>query len=246
MKYDRFLVVIGEVTVAEEGASPAAKMAGAKLFDMKKAGEKPVVTFPKLPAKAYGHVSYTIAPATAATELGDASDADRQVMVAGGYSVYVEGTATKGTVSKKLSWGFKTNTLYDRCRSEESGKETDGIVVTNGGTESVQLTIHGDHLFYDDLQSKEAKLRFDNLAAADANNDGTLTLEELAAVKLAALPQGSGPYGTGSAAGINDLRAYVEAVAHRRALPRRGGVLRLGPLTTPGFSRAARRSSGTH
>lgn len=213
--FERFLVVIGEVSVAEGGAAPAARMAGSKLFEMKRAtGDKLVTRFERVPAKAYDRVSYAIAPAGASTELGDgASDADKQLMIAGGYSIYFEATATRGAASKRMAWGFTTSTLYDRCTSVESGKETDGIVVTNGGTANAQLTIHGDHFFYDDLQSESAKLRFDNLAAADANDDGTLTLEELGAVKLAALPAGSGPYGTGSAAGVHDLRAYVEALS---------------------------------
>jgi hypothetical protein len=212
--YTRFLVVLGEVSVAEtETSAPVARMPVARLFDLHKTGTKPVFTAPALPAKAYQHVSYLVGPATAATELGVATDADKQLMTTGGYSIYVEGTATKGTESKRFTWGFKTKTLLDRCEGEVSGKSTKGVVVSNGGTDAVELTIHGDHLFYDDLQDPEAKVRFDNIAAADANTDGEVTLEELAAVKLAAIPAEKGPYGTGSAPGINDLRAFVEALS---------------------------------
>jgi hypothetical protein len=53
----------------------------------------------------------------------------------------------------------------------------------------VQLTTHGDHLYYDRLQASpdpeiKTSLRFDTLAAADANDDGELTLEELNAAPL--------------------------------------------------------------
>lgn len=215
IKYSKFLIVLSDVTVAEEGKAPVATQATPKIFDMHSAGVKPVISFPNLPAKAYTHVSYAIVPAAATAELGGgATDADKQLMVQNGYSVYVEATATKDATTKSFSWGFKTNTLYDRCKGEISGKETDGVVVTNGGTDAVELTIHGDHLFYDDLQSPEAKVRFDNLAAADADNDGKITLEELAAVQLADKTKiTAGPYGTGSASGINDLRAFVEALS---------------------------------
>jgi hypothetical protein len=209
IRYDKFLVALGEVTV-----DGAAKMPGYKLFSMKQPGDKPVVTFAGVGAKAYPHVSYSIAPATGAIESTDGvTEADKTMMVTSGYSVYVEATATKEAVTKKYAWGFTARTLYDHCKGELSGKETDGVVVTNGGTDLVQLTIHGDHLYYDDLQSKEAKVRFGNIAAADANGDGTITLEELAAVQLAAIPAEQGAYGTGSAAGINDLRAFVEALS---------------------------------
>lgn len=214
IKYDRFLVTFHDIEVAEDGASPAVTMSGSKLFNHKIPGDKSIVKFTNVPAKAYTHVSYRIAPATAETELGDgATEADKQVMVSNGYSVYVEATATKGASTKSYKWGFKLDTLYDRCKGDISGKETDGVIVTNGGTDTVQLTIHGDHLYYDDLQAKEARVRFDNIANADADDDGVITLEELAAVKLAAIPKANGPYGTGSAAGINDLRAFVEALS---------------------------------
>lgn len=216
IKYERFLVTFHDINVGVEGSAPAASMTGSRLFNNKVKGDKLITKFNDLPAKAYTHVSYRIAPAVADTELGDGVTAeDKTLMVSNGYAVYVEATATNAatSTSKKYKWGFKLNTLYDKCKGEIAGKETDGSVVTNGGTDSVQLTIHGDHLYYDDLQAKEAKVRFDNIAAADANNDGEITLEELAAVKLAAIPKEKGPYGTGSAAGINDLRAFVEALS---------------------------------
>jgi hypothetical protein len=215
VRYTKFLVVISEVSVAEDGKAPAAQLATPKLFDMHAPGQKPVATFADLPGRAYPHVSYAIAPATAVVEVGaGATEADKQLMVANGYSVFVEGSAIKETTTKSFRWGFKTSTLYDRCKAEVSGKETDGVVVTNGGTDAVELTIHGDHLFYDDLQSAEAKLRLDNIVNADANADGEVTLEELAAVDLADRTKiTSGTYGTGSATGINDLRAFVEALS---------------------------------
>lgn len=215
IKYTKFLIIISEIAVGEEGKEPVAKLTTPKLFDMHSAGEKPVISFPNLPGKAYNHVSYAVVPATAAVEVGQgATEADKQAMVSNGYSIYVEGSGTKDATTKTFKWGFKTNTLYDKCKGEISGKETDGVVVTNGGTDSVQLTIHGDHFYYDDLQSQDAKVRFGNIANADANNDGEVTLEELAAVSLADKTKiTEGPYGTGSAANINDLRAFIEALS---------------------------------
>lgn len=215
IRFSKFLVVISDVSVGEPDREPVAKMTTPKLYDMHAPGRKPVVAFTDLPGKAYTHVSYGVAPATPAIDLGGgATDADKQLMVQGGYSVYVEGAFTKDTTTKSFTWGFRTNTLYDRCEGEVSGKKTEGVVVTNGGNDAVELTIHGDHLFYDDLQSPDAKLRVDALANADADADGKVTLEELAAVQLAdsqKIPTGT--YGTGSASNVNDLRAFVEALS---------------------------------
>jgi hypothetical protein len=213
VKYERFLIVLGDVAIAEDGRSPIATMPAPRLFDMKKPGQKAVFTAANLPGKPYTHVSFTVRPATAATENANAAESDKKLMADNGYSVYVEGTLTKDATTKKFAWGFKTSTLYDRCKGERDGKETDGVVVTNGGTDTVELTIHGDHLFYDHLQSAEAQVRVENIALADANTDGTVTLEELATKRLADLPPANGPYGTGSASNVNDLRAFVEALS---------------------------------
>ncbi|WP_394823810.1 hypothetical protein [Pendulispora albinea] len=214
IRYKKFLVVFRDIRVARKGSAPVAQMAGSKLFDMTRPGQKFIVQFPNVPANAYDHVSYEIGPIAEDTVIeGPATDADRAIMLAGGYSVYVDAEATKGSVTKKYTWGFKTRTLYDECKGSVAGKEVEGVNVTNGGSDAPDLTIHGDHLYYDDLQDKEAKLRFDHIAGADKNNDGTVTLEELSAVKLVDIPKTEGPYRTGSAAGINDLAAFVTALS---------------------------------
>lgn len=213
IKYNKFLVTLGPIRVADSSGSVVSEMAGSKLFDMTKPGVKPVVTFASVPAKAYEQVSFDIAPATAATELAVATEADKELLVAGGFSIYVDAVATKGAVTKTYRWGFKTATAYRQCKGDVGGKNLDGVLVTNGGTDDPQITIHGDHLYYDDLQDPESKVRFDNIAAADVDNDGVITLAELAKVELAKIPKEKGAYGTGSARGVNDLEAFHTALS---------------------------------
>jgi hypothetical protein len=124
-----------------------------------------------------------------------------------GLSLFVEGVATKGATTKRFAWGFSTNTLYDECRNDDFGE---GATVPTGGQEVVQLTIHGDHLWYDDLESPNAKLRFEAIANADGNQDGQVTLEELAAMPLTSLPLGQ--YGTGSAGHVKTLKDFVSSL----------------------------------
>lgn len=215
--FNKFLVVVGGIKVADDKGATAAQMAGYKLVDHTQVGVKPIVSFADLPARAWNRVSYTIAPAGSATELQGATEADKKIMVDGGFSVYVGGVATKGAASKKFAWGFTSSTTFERCRGEIGGKDTEGTVITNGGTDTIELTIHGDHLFYDDLQSPDAKVRFTALADADdrstGNKDGIVTLEELAASPLDEIPAANGGYGTGSLSGTNDLRAFVNALS---------------------------------
>lgn len=212
VKFDKFLVVLANVKVSD-GTATGGTLAGSKLFNHVVAKPKAVVTLEGLDAKPWTEVSYEIQPASASTELGEgATEADKAAMVGGGYAIYIEGKATKDAESKSFKWGFATHTLLDKCKGEVSGKEVDGVVVTNGGTDAVELTIHGDHFFYDDLQSPEAKLRFQNLADADADKNGEITLAELRAAKLARLPKENGPYGTGTQSDILDLGAYEAAL----------------------------------
>jgi hypothetical protein len=209
VRYSKFLVMIGEVKV-ETHEEVGATQATSKVFDVHKPGPVVVETFTGLPAREWDHVSYAIAPWPHAESVNaDARDVER--MKAEGFSVYVEGTATKGGVTKRFAWGFPTNTLYAHCESPDLGA---GVTVPNGGEETVQLTIHGDHLFFDDLQSPEAKMRFDAMAAADnlgiSGADGEVTLEELAAVDLTELPPDQ--YGTGGAGNVRNLRDFVTAL----------------------------------
>jgi hypothetical protein len=211
--FDAFLIVLADVTIADREGTIAASMDGSKLFDHKTKGVKPVVRFEGLEAKAWDRVSFRTRPADGATELEGATEADKELLLSEGAAVHVEGRATKGDVTKTFRWSFGQTTLYAECRGDKDGKEIEGVLVTNGGTDSVELTIHGDHLFYDDLQAEQAVLRFDAMAAADdaGDADGDVTLAELSAVPLVDIAEGS--YGTGSASTVNDLGAFVTALA---------------------------------
>ncbi len=76
----------------------------------------------------------------------------------------------------------------------------------------MQITIHGDHLFMDSLVEMEPSLRFDAIAAADADHDGDVTLEELEAVSQTAF-EALDHYDVDPDSGITDLRAYLTYLA---------------------------------
>ncbi|WP_437596580.1 hypothetical protein WMF28_28840 [Sorangium sp. So ce590] len=213
VRYEKFLFVLRNVTVADREGNVGARMEGSILYDHTKPGVKPVVTFEGLEAKPWERVSYEIGPVDADTALDGATEEDKALMLAAGASVHIEAIARKGDGGdeKRLDWTFSLATRYADCQGEKAGKETEGVLVTNGGTDTVELTIHGDHFFYDDLQSAAASRRFAPIAAADADGDGAVTLEELAAVRLVAIQEGG--YGTGSAGNINDLGAFVAALS---------------------------------
>ena len=210
--FNKFLAVLKNVTVAGGSGQVGARMDNVSVVvDYKAPGVKQVVGFEGLEAKNWSQVSFEIGPAEGATREEGATTEDRLLLDDAGASVHVEGQAQKAGMTKRFAWTFTEATAYRSCRGDKDGKATEGVLVTNGGTDNVELTIHGDHLFYDDLQADNAVLRFEAIAGADADGDGAVTMAELAAVPLTSIPEGS--YGTGSAGGINDLGTYVAALA---------------------------------
>ncbi|MFT3926827.1 MAG: hypothetical protein QM778_30055 [Myxococcales bacterium] len=195
LHYDKFLVVFHEIEIADASGEVAEHFAGSKLVDNVVPGRKGLVSFAYVEAKHWDRVSYQIKPATPDSQVVAGNAADRDMMVQNGYSVYVEGSATKlgadgAPMTKTFHWGFKTATQYSGCQqAAESGQPIEGIVITNGGEDTAELTTHGDHLFYDRLMASanpaiKTSLRFEEKAAADTDGDGEITLAELEAAPI--------------------------------------------------------------
>jgi len=217
VKYSKFLLVYHSVTIADESNHVGAQLDHPLVFDMTKkaVGNPKTLGTYQLEAKAWPNVSYQMGPITADATPGDLATAeDVALLQADQATVHVEGTATSPTGAQKtFSWSFGTPTFFEGCHGEQDGKEVDGVLVTNGGTQNVELTVHGDHLFYDDLQSEEAVPRFQALADADANDDGLITLQELDQVPLYTIPVEKGSYGTGALGNVNTLGDYERTLS---------------------------------
>ena len=110
----------------------------------------------------------------------------------------VAGRAEKEGADKAFSWHFDVDTTFVRCHTDRHLPE-EGSVTT-------QITIHADHLLYDDLESPEPNVAFSLIAASDADADGEVTLDELAASDIT----GEARYQVGSRE-ITDLAAFVAA-----------------------------------
>jgi len=217
VKYSRFLVVFQDVTIADSSGKVGASLEHPLVFDMVKAGpgrDKRLSTF-ELEAKSWPEVSYQIGPITEEAEPGEeASWDDVQELMDDQASIHVEGTATSPEGQQwSFNWSFSAATLYAHCHGEQDGKELDGVLVTDGADQEVQITVHGDHFFYDDIQSEESVPRFLALAKADANGDGEITLEELDQVPLYTIPAELGSYGTGALGNVDTLGDYERTLA---------------------------------
>jgi hypothetical protein len=190
VRYDKFLVSFRNIVVADARGAEAGGLEASILFDNTLPGVKSIVELDGVPAKAWDRVSYEIAPVTEDTALSEGvPQADKALMIDGGYSLFASGVGSKDDVDKRFAWGFAIGTRYEDCQAEADGRLEPGVIVTNNGELEAQLTTHGDHLFYDRLQpspdpSVRTSLRFEGLAAADADEDGTITLDELNATPL--------------------------------------------------------------
>ncbi|MCB9778558.1 MAG: hypothetical protein H6742_08360 [Alphaproteobacteria bacterium] len=114
-----------------------------------------------------------------------------------GDSVRVAGALTCGAASVDFDWSFDASTTYE-CEPAE-------LTVPAGGEAGTQLTVHGDHLFYDGLENDDAVVRGQAIVDADGDADGVVTLAELQAVDVAPLG-----YSVGQFSEVTDLGAFVE------------------------------------
>jgi hypothetical protein len=152
VSFTRFLVVVDDI------AAHDVKAGGRYAFDLTDAssGEGQEIVSLTVPEGEQA-LDYRIAPGEMAM----------------GYSLFVEGAATKHDATIDFAWGFDTTTEYSEC-------EVADFVAKNGEATTV-ITIHADHIFYDDLDSPEPNVAFDLIAASDADMDGTVTKAELLA-----------------------------------------------------------------
>jgi len=98
-----------------------------------------------------------------------------------GITYLVRGRAFRGSEQKSFFWFLRRRRVsYDKCKFD--GATT--FALTENAKKGIELSVHAEILFHDHLDPAKATLRFDHLAAADRDNDGAITIEELAEVKL--------------------------------------------------------------
>ncbi len=193
--FDEFLVAMSGVALVDGNGDEVATIDSQQVFDMAQAGPH-AVGDADVPATFYDHVDMVLSPASDAV-AGNATDAQLAWMNDNGLSVSASGSATLGGDTFTFAWDFDTSTHY-ACEPD--------LTIADGGEGSTQLTIHGDHLFYDDLEDPDAGVAFQALADADGDGDGDgeITRAELEAVDLATTGYGVGQYSE-----VTDLWTFV-------------------------------------
>jgi hypothetical protein len=206
VRYTKFLVNVGAVRLASADGTVAGTLASYRVFDLHTLhGPLVIGRFSGAAAQRFDAFSYALAPADATASAGNATAADVQLMQTNRYALYLEATASKpGVADVRYRWGFSGRTDFSACHD---GANLPGVAVPTSGSVAAQITVHGDHLYYDDLEAPEARTRFDAIAAADADGDHEVTLDELGRVQLTSLPMTQ--YGTGPVPDVRTLRDFV-------------------------------------
>jgi hypothetical protein len=215
VKYDRFLVHVTGVNVSGTDRVLAAS-ATPQIIDQVAAAPKSLLSARLRTARAWEDVSFQIGPATVGadtTVVPPVKEADRDMMQKDRLSLYVEGKASKAGVVKAFKWGFSTDTIYKDCEENRNGAVVRGLVVPPDGNDTADIVMSGDALFADDLAG--GIVRAEAVTAADADNDGVVTLAELRATPLDKARSAGAPYSIGDKADVADLGAFVEALTPR-------------------------------
>ncbi len=230
--YEKFLITIGNVRAAQS-ARASEKLAEPKVYvvDLLRvpAGGVVIASFNGPEATRWDKFGFDMpnAPASAEKATG-LSDADHDLMVSGGLSLYVKGSVTmpggrscrpaapadcvpRETVT--FDWRLKAGTSFEDCASQTG--ET-GFAVPTGGTVQIKPTVHGDHWFFTNItqgaEVTERKAQW--IADADLDRDGATTVEELRQVRASDLfTQARGYNLSGAIIPVNTAFDYLEAQA---------------------------------
>ena len=194
LQFDKYLITVG--TFGAEGAlNPDLQDSQTAVVDARSlvSSQYTLATFDRVPQGQYDLVSFALptAGSKAAKSLAT-SQADLDLMVNAGYSVYVEGvmTRTDGTDGQSCTpgapkdcapakqiafrWGYQAGMSYHQCASFE---------VTDGDTTTVELLMTANAWFAPGFGRTTSPSRAQWIADADLNHDGETTLVELQKIK---------------------------------------------------------------
>src|SRR5574341_1020920 len=93
-------------------------------------------------------------------------------------SAKVAATATRDGTQMRMEWIFRRRYDIEKCATGAEGQPGTAVVIEGGDASRLALVLDGAELFRERADD-EAPLRFDALAAADADADAEITLEEL-------------------------------------------------------------------
>lgn len=107
------------------------------------------------------------------TEASDPYAEDARV------SLWVRGRATKAGVTKSFDWKFRHGYELNHCQNPGGGRFVSEVDLQSGQTLAWTIEVRVEEVFRVATDDR-APIELDALAAADADDDGKITFEELA------------------------------------------------------------------
>lgn len=221
VEFDDYIVAVGDIDLHySTDESIEAEAADVFLVDLKdvRASGEPLWEFESLEAGSWEFHYWSAGAAHGALQHESVSNDDFHLMVDNDYTYLIRGTLTNddgqscppaslvdpgdaetsGTdeagndcyesTSVDFVIGARAETSFGPCSIDG----VPGVAVPDGGSQTVAISIHGDHLFFNGFPSgaEGGISRYAQwLADCDLDLDGTVTVEELEAIPLSDLPQ---------------------------------------------------------
>ncbi len=217
VRFEHVVVSVGTLRLAARGKEVFSSDPDGYLVDLR-AGDADLWSLSGVEAQRWSGVGYRLVKPDAGAEvLGDIPSEIVAAMRDEGYSLWVEGTGEKGEKLIRFRFAIPAEVTMSNCHNGRD--DTDGIIVGDGRTTEVELTLHFDHLFWDDHAAEEPRLLFGPIAYA-ASSEGLVTLDDLKKQRLSDMKNELGePLVDENGASIgyvprvelpdNDLREYM-------------------------------------
>lgn len=179
--FDEFLISLGEISLSGDDCNPYSESDYLRILDMRQPAAQRLNLMHALGACEF---SFLLEDPDREAVLGTGVDeADKAMLrTAGsdpfveqrGVALYVVGSAARADERYRFEWSFRHSLQYTDC----------GVVEFDSGVSAeVEIHVRGRTLFQETLE-EDAPLQFDAYAAADADADRDITLEELNSVSL--------------------------------------------------------------
>jgi hypothetical protein len=132
--------------------------------------------------------------------------------------VHVRGLAKRDAATIRFEWSFRLTVSLHGCASADAMGFASDFTLLGGEVIPLPVIVHGEELFHEGL-ADDSPLRFDALAAADADGDHVITLTELAAIS------GPSPEADAGLTTPDGGAPTMESFIYQELLPR---MIRLG------------------
>ncbi len=236
--FDKYIVALGDVRIEDAVSGEATNISGAYAVDLV---QVPAAGFELFSVDApVGRYEVFYSQLTMSDTQRDESVSDADFAAAAACSYWVEGTMEKADgrtcppraddipdgamvdadgcyANPSVSFAFCLDATveYGPCELEE----VSGVALTEGGS-AAELTIHGDHLYFNGFPEGEegGVMRLAQwMADCDLNLDGTVTEQELASIGIDDLAEIDARFELGGAPTIDepldDMWAYLRVQA---------------------------------